>query len=101
VFGGGTLIYAEAIYGSGLRTDATAPDGSDIPNGGTIPAYCTVNVGVEQSFKTSGSRGWKARLDIVNITDKSYELRDGTGVGVNAPQYGARRGLFGSLSCSF
>ena len=43
----------------------------------------------------------KARLDIVNITDNSYELRDGTGVGVNAAQYGARLGFFGSISYVF
>jgi hypothetical protein len=43
----------------------------------------------------------KARLDIVNLTDNSYELRSGTGVGVNAAQYGARIGFFGSLSYSF
>ena len=30
------------------------------------------------------------------MTDKSYELRSGTGVGVNAAQYGMRRGFFGS-----
>ena len=46
-------------------------------------------------------RTWKVRLDIVNITDNSYELRDGTGVGVNAAQYGMRRGFFGSAAYSF
>ena len=34
----------------------------------------------------------KARFDIVNLTDNSYELRDGSGVGVNAASYGARIG---------
>ena len=43
----------------------------------------------------------KARLDIVNLTDNSYELRNGTGVGVNAAQYGARLGFFGSLTYVF
>jgi len=43
----------------------------------------------------------KARLDVVNITDNSYELRDGTGVGVNAAQFGARIGFFGSVSFVF
>ena len=27
-----------------------------------------------------------------------YEIRDGTGVGVGAPQFGARRGFFVGLS---
>ena len=96
-----TRVYLDAIYGSGLRTDATAANGSNIPNGGTVPSYYTVNLGAEQSFKLPKKRTFKARLDIVNLTDNSYELRDGTGIGVNAAQYGARLGFFGSLSYLF
>jgi outer membrane receptor protein involved in Fe transport len=98
---GSTRIYADVIYGTGLRTDATAPDGSNVPNGGSVPAHATLNLGAEQSFRLSRRRPWKIRLDLINVTDKSYELRDGTGVGVNAAQYGARFGAFGSISCPF
>ena len=83
----------DALYGTGLRTDSTAPDGSTIPNGGTVPSYYTVAVGGERSFKLGLHRSWKIRLDILNVTDGSYELRSGTGVGVNAAQYGMRRGF--------
>jgi hypothetical protein len=98
---GATRVYLDAVYGTGLRTDATAPDGTNIPNGGTVPSYYTVSTGGEQSFKVGGGRLWKVRLDILNLTDNSYELRSGTGVGVNAPQYGMRRGFFGSVSYSY
>jgi outer membrane receptor protein involved in Fe transport len=98
---GDTRIYVDTLYGTGLRTDSTAPDGTNIPNGGTVPAYYTISIGGEQSFKLSPHHFWKVRLDIVNITDNSYELRNGTGVGVNAAQYGMRRGFFGSASYSF
>ncbi|MGA2015368.1 MAG: TonB-dependent receptor [Opitutaceae bacterium] len=98
---GGTRIYLDAIYGSGLRTDSTAPDGTIIPNGGTVPSYYTLSVGGEHIFKLGGRRAWKVRLDVLNLTDNSYELRSGTGVGVNAPQYGMRRGIFGSASYSY
>jgi hypothetical protein len=37
----------------------------------------------------------------VNVTDSIYELRNGSGVGVNAAQYGERRGIFGSLGYEF
>jgi hypothetical protein len=37
----------------------------------------------------------------VNLTDNSYALRDGDGVGVNAAQYGMRRGIFGSVGYTF
>jgi hypothetical protein len=32
---------------------------------------------------------------------KIYELRNGTGIGVFAPQFGPRRGFFGGLSQKF
>ena len=98
---GTTRIYVDATYGSGLRNDATAADGSNIPNGGTVPSYYSINVGVERSFKFGSNQVVKARLDVVNLTDKIYELRDGSGVGVNAAQFGMRRGFFGSLSYAF
>ncbi|MGO9994868.1 MAG: hypothetical protein ACLPTF_20470 [Steroidobacteraceae bacterium] len=41
-----------------------------------------------------------ARFDVVNIFDKEYQIRNGTGVGVGAPQFGRRRGLFFGLSKS-
>jgi outer membrane receptor protein involved in Fe transport len=99
-----TRVYVDAIYGSGLRADGGGfePGTSNpIPNGTTVPAYYSINCGAEQSFKFSKDKTLKARLDIVNLTDNSYELRDGSGVGVNAAQYGARIGFFGSLSFVF
>jgi len=96
-----TRVYVDALYGTGLRTDATDSLGNNIPNGGTVPAYYTINIGAEQSFKLERKQLLKARLDIVNVTDNSYELRDGSGVGVNAAQYGARLGFFGSISYVF
>jgi hypothetical protein len=98
---GDTRVYVDALYGTGLRTDATAPDGTVIPNGGTVPAYYSASIGAEQSFKAARHGLWKVRLDLINITDESYELRNGSGVGVNAAQYGMRRGIFGSSSYSF
>jgi outer membrane receptor protein involved in Fe transport len=102
-----TLVYVDALYGSGLRQDGGGTIGGSldatdpIPNGSTVPAYYTLNVGVEQSIKLGTKDMLKARLDVVNLTDNTYELRSGTGVGVNAAQYGMRRGLFGSLSFVF
>ena len=99
-----TRVYTDAIYGSGLRQDGGGfePGTSNpIPNGATVPAYYTVNIGAEQSFKVGRNKTLKARLDVVNLTDNIYQLRSGSGVGVNAAQYGARLGFFGSLSYTF
>jgi outer membrane receptor protein involved in Fe transport len=98
---GSTRIFADALYGSGLRTDATASDGSTIPNGGSVPAYYSVNLGAEETIKLGAKQQLKARLDVVNITDNVYILRDGDGIGVNAAQYGARVGFYGTLSLAF
>lgn len=96
-----TRVYADAIYGTGLRTDSATPTGEVIPNGGSVPDYYSINCGVEQSIKLSKHNILKARLDIVNLTDNIYQLRNGTGVGVNAAQYGKRLGFFGSVSMTF
>jgi outer membrane receptor protein involved in Fe transport len=104
-----TRFYVDALYGSGLRQDGPGTIGPGfgpattdlIPNGSSVGAYYTLNVGVEQSLKLAGRQLLKARLDVVNLTDNVYPLRTGTGVGVNAAQYGERRGLFGSLSYAF
>ena len=91
----GTRLYADVIYGSGLRED------SNVPNGGHVPPYCTLNLGAEQTFKLPKKQLLKIRLDVVNVADKSYELRSGSGVGVNAAEYGPRRGFYGGVSWLF
>jgi outer membrane receptor protein involved in Fe transport len=91
----GTRIYGDALYGSGLRTSV------NYPNDSSVPAYYSINLGAEQSWKLGVKDQLKARLDIVNVTDNIYQLRNGTGVGVNAAQYGMRRGFFGSISFVF
>ena len=37
---------------------------------------------------------------MINVADHIYEIRDGSGVGVGAPQFGARRGFFVGISKS-
>jgi hypothetical protein len=98
---GSTRPFVDALYGSGLRQDSTAPNGSTIPNGGTVPAYYSLNLGVEEGIKIWNKERLKARFEVVNVTDNVYQLRSGTGVGVNAPQYGMRRGFFGTLTYTF
>ena len=43
----------------------------------------------------------KFGLDVVNLFDKIYELRDGSGIGVGAPQFGQRRGFYGTVTYDF
>jgi hypothetical protein len=92
---GSTRFYVDALYGTGLRTTVTEPNDS------TVPAYYTVNLGVEEGFKIRNKERLRLRLDVVNVTDNVYQLRNGSGVGVNAAQYGMRRGFFGTLTYLF
>jgi outer membrane receptor for ferrienterochelin and colicins len=89
------------LLGSGLRSDLLLADGSSIPNGDHLPYYTQVNLGMEHDFERQGVSGLTARLDVINLLDKIYEIRNGTGVGVGAPQYGPRRGLFLGVTQSF
>ena len=92
----GTRFSADMIFGTGLR--ATSPGGT--PNGSHVPAYVSVNVGVSHKFDLGDAGDLTARFDVVNLFDETYQIRSGTGIGVGAPQFGARRGLFVGLSKS-
>ena len=96
-----TRFSADMLFGTGLRSDLEFADGSDIPNGDHLPSYTQFNLGASHAFHFEGSGSLSARVDVVNLLDKDYEIRNGTGVGVGAPQFGARRGVFFGLSRDF
>ena len=93
-----TRFSADMLFGSGLRASLTLPDGSVIPNGDHLPTYAQVNLGVSHTFKFTGTGAMTVRFDVINVFDKIYQIRNGTGVGVSAPQFGPRRGFFGGVS---
>ena len=93
-----TRFSASMIYGSGLRADLMLPDGTSIPNGDHVPPYATVNVGISHEIKQPDGKPVTVRFDVVNLFDTVYQIRNGSGIGVFAPQYGERRGYFVGLS---
>ena len=87
----GTKLSADMIYGSGLRAGDA--------NIGTVPAYTQVNVGIKREFLLPNDPlPMTVRFDVVNLFDSIYEIRDGSGIGVFAPQFGPRRGFFLGVS---
>ena len=87
----GTRFTASMIYGSGLR--------SGFANTDHVPAYTQVNLGVSHEYLMPGwTKPTTLRFDVVNVFDKIYEIRDGSGIGVFAPQFGPRRGFFVGVS---
>ena len=97
----GTRISGDLLLGSGLRADLLLPDGTSVPNGGHLPYYYQVNAGVSHDFGRQGIKGLTARFDVINVMDKVYPIRNGTGVGVGASQFGPRRGFFAGLTQMF
>ncbi|HTW37717.1 MAG TPA: TonB-dependent receptor [Steroidobacteraceae bacterium] len=97
----GTRLSLDSIFGTGLREDWVLPNGEDIPNGEHTGSYTVVNLGLTHEFALGGSDRLTLRFDVINLLNKQYFIRSGTGVGVFAAQYGASRGLFGGLMWSF
>ena len=81
------------LVGSGLRSA-----GSEVPNGRAIEGYYTINLSAVQRLDLGIGRGTEVRLDVINLLDRKYQLRDGTGIGVGAPQFGLRRAILGGLA---
>ncbi|SEE35601.1 Outer membrane receptor proteins, mostly Fe transport [Rhizobiales bacterium GAS191] len=90
---GDTLFTTDVISGSGLR--------KGFANTERGPNYVQVNAGLKHEFNAPGMGKVTARIDMINLTDRKYGLRDGSGVGVGAPQFGPRRTLLAGISKSF
>ena len=83
-----TTVGADALFGSGLR--------SGFANSEHLPSYTQVNASLGQTWGSV-----EGRLSLLNLFDRHYELRDGTGIGVGAPQFGPRRTMYASVTKSF
>lgn len=93
--GHATKVGANYLYGSGLRKDGL------VPNGATMPSYFQLNLNVSHDFEFDSTGTLHTQLALINALDRTYELRDGSGIGVGAPQFGPRRGLYLSVQKDF
>jgi outer membrane receptor protein involved in Fe transport len=89
------MVYLDFLAASGLR------DG--FANTGVVQPHYPVNVGYQHIFRGWGMNGnnVKFRADVVNVFDEKYQLRNGSGIGVGAPQYGPRLGFFIGITYEF
>jgi len=83
----------DGLYGNGLRRG--------FANTQKNHPYETFNVSLSRRIKITEKTALKIRFDVVNILDTIYELRDGSGIGVGAPQFGQRRGFYGTIAYEF
>lgn len=89
----GIKLGADFLYGSGLR--------AGFANTEHLPQYWQVNVSASRDFDLAQIGKTNVRIAVINLTDQVFQLRDGSGIGVFAPQYGPRRGVFLSLTKEF
>jgi outer membrane receptor protein involved in Fe transport len=92
-FADSTVLGADLLYGSGLR--------KGFANTEHLPGFVQVDVAASRSFALPAFGKFDVRVSAINLFDRSYELRDGSGIGVGAPQFGPRRTLYLSLSKPF
>ena len=90
---GSTQISLDALYGSGLR--------NGFANTEHLPGYTQVNLGLLKNLDLPGIGKLDVRFALINAFDKTYQIRDGSGIGVGAPQFGPRRALYAGISKNF
>lgn len=89
------LASLDGIYGSGLRAGFANLEHS--------PQYTQWNAALARNFAPwhDERKPLSLRLSVINLFDRIYLLRSGTGIGEFAPQYGPRRGAFIELTQQF
>ncbi len=85
----GFLLTTDGLWGSGYRRG----DG----NTGTLPPFLQVNAGIVRRLKLPWFGEVEARGTVINLFDHSYQIRNGSGIGVFSPQYGPRRSFYGGI----
>jgi len=89
----GFLVSTDAIWGNGYRFG--------FANLHTQHPYLQVNAAIGHKWAVPRLGDIEARLSIVNLFDHVYLIRQGSGIGVFAPQYGPRRALYFSTTLQF
>ena len=89
----GTRLTSDLIFESGLR--------NGFANTTSLPSYTVLNLGAIRKVSLDGLGQVEARLVVNNVFDRVYEIRDGSGIGVFAPQYGQRLSVLVGLSKKF
>ena len=85
----GFLLTADAIWGSGLRRGFV--------NSGELPPILQFNAAVVRNFRMPGVGSVEGRISMINVFDHTYQIRNGSGIGVFSPSYGPRRTLYAGI----
>ena len=90
---GAARFGGDLLFGSGLR--------NGFANTEHLPAYVQVNLSASRALDSGAFGKVEGRVAVINLFDRVYELRDGSGIGVGAPQFGPRRGVYAGVTKFF
>jgi outer membrane cobalamin receptor len=90
-------LSGDFIYGSGFRRTATGGP----PNAASLPGYLQADLAAVFHMEGLGDHPLDLRLDVANVFDRKYQIRDSSGLAASVPQWGPRRGVFVGLEQSF
>jgi len=85
----GFLLTADGIWGSGYRRG--------FANTGELPPILQFNAGIVRGIRLPTIGKVEVRLSLLNVFDHTYQIRNGTGIGVFSSAYGPRRTLYAGI----
>jgi outer membrane receptor protein involved in Fe transport len=85
----GFLLTADGIWASGYRRG--------FANSGELPPILQFNAAIVRSFRMPGIGNVEGRVSMINVFDHTYQIRNGSGIGVFSPTYGPRRTLYAGI----
>jgi outer membrane receptor protein involved in Fe transport len=86
----GFLFTATVIAASGLR--------SGFANTDHLPYYVQADLGIEKAIPVPYFGEVRLRGAVVNVADMVYQIRNGTGIGVQSTQFGPRRAFYAGIN---
>ena len=85
----GFLLTADGIWGSGYRRGFS--------NTGELPPILQFNAAVVRSVRFPRLGNVEGRISLINVFDHTYQIRNGSGIGVFSPTFGPRRTLYAGI----
>lgn len=89
----GTNYSMDMLLASGMRRGFANTSG--------MPGYGQMNLAATRKIYLPWLGKVEGRFTVINVFNHIYEIRDGSGIGVGAPQFGPPRGIYMGMSKGF
>ncbi len=85
----GFLLTADGIWASGYRRG--------FANTGELPPIIQFNAAIVRNIRLPRFGKVEGRISMINVFDHTYQIRNGSGIGVFSPSFGPRRTLYAAI----